>query len=89
MSPSQKLSGHILMLGVAVVVAMVSIAMAGNAFAALPGDEISLLSAFGYAIWLGLMCAGRRIARLRAGDRSSAAERPPALPGPSCLAASS
>ena len=51
----QKLSGHIVMLGVAVVVAMVSIAIAGNAFAALPGDEISLLSAFGYAIWLGLV----------------------------------
>jgi ABC-2 type transport system permease protein len=51
----QKLSGHIVMLGVAVVVAMVSIAIAGNAFAALPGDEISLLSAFGYAVWLGLV----------------------------------
>jgi len=51
----QKLSGHIVMLGVAVVVAMVSIAIAGNAFATLPGDEISLLSAFGYAIWLGLL----------------------------------
>ena len=51
----EKLSGHILMLGVAVVVAMVSIAIAGNVFAKLPGDEISLLSAFGYAIWLGLI----------------------------------
>ena len=51
----QKLSGHMVMLGLAVVVAMVSIAIAGNAFAALPGDEISLLSAFGYAIWLGLV----------------------------------
>jgi ABC-2 type transport system permease protein len=51
----EKLSGHILMLGVTVVVAMVSIAIAGNAFAKLPGDEISLVSAFGYAIWLGLI----------------------------------
>jgi ABC-2 type transport system permease protein len=51
----EKLSGHIVMLGLAVVVAMVSIAIAGSAFAKLPGDEISLLSAFGYAIWLGLV----------------------------------
>jgi ABC-2 type transport system permease protein len=51
----EKLSGHIVMLGVAVVVAMGSIAIAGNAFARLPGDEITLLSAFGYAIWLGLL----------------------------------
>ena len=51
----EKLSGHIVMLGVAVVVAMVSIAIAGSAFSRLPGDEISLLSAFGYAIWLGLI----------------------------------
>jgi ABC-2 type transport system permease protein len=51
----EKLSGHILMLGVAVVVAMIAIAIAGSAFATLPGDEISLLSAFGYAIWLGLL----------------------------------
>ncbi|HEX5579769.1 MAG TPA: ABC transporter permease subunit, partial [Candidatus Limnocylindria bacterium] len=51
----EKLSGHILMLGVAVIAAFVGIAIAGNAFATLPGDEISLLSAFGYAIWLGLI----------------------------------
>jgi len=51
----EKLSGHILMLGLAALVAMVSIAIAGNVFAKLPGDEISLLSAFGYAIWLALI----------------------------------
>ena len=51
----EKLSGHVLMLFVATVVAFVSIAIAGNAFAVLPGDEISVLSAFAYAIWLGLM----------------------------------
>ena len=43
------------MLGLAVFVAFVSIAIAGSSFAALPGDEISVLSAFGYAIWLGLL----------------------------------
>jgi ABC-2 type transport system permease protein len=51
----EKLSGHVLMLGLAVMVAFVSIAIAGNAFARLPGDEISVLSAFAYAIWLGLL----------------------------------
>ena len=51
----EKLSGHVLMLGFAVLVAFLSIAFAGNAFASLPGDEISPTSAFGYAIWLGLL----------------------------------
>jgi ABC-2 type transport system permease protein len=51
----EKLSGHVLMLFLATAVAFVSIAIAGNAFAALPGDEISVLSAFAYAIWLGLL----------------------------------
>ncbi|MGZ8562356.1 MAG: hypothetical protein ACXWWU_01920 [Candidatus Limnocylindria bacterium] len=51
----EKLSGHVMMLGVAVLVAFISIAIAGNAFATRPGDEISLLSAFAYAIWLGLL----------------------------------
>jgi polyether ionophore transport system permease protein len=51
----EKLSGHVLMLGVAVLVTFASIAFAGSAFPVLPGDEISILSAFGYAIWLGLM----------------------------------
>jgi ABC-2 type transport system permease protein len=51
----EKLSGHVLMLGLVVLVVFVSIAIAGNAFAVLPGDEISVLSAFAYAIWLGLL----------------------------------
>ena len=51
----EKLSGHVLMLGLVVLVTFASIAIAGSAFATLPGDEISLLSAFGYAIWLGLL----------------------------------
>jgi ABC-2 type transport system permease protein len=51
----EKLSGHVLMLGLACLVAFASIAYAGNAFAALPGDEISVLSAFAYAIWMGLL----------------------------------
>jgi ABC-2 type transport system permease protein len=51
----EKLSGHVLMLGLAVLVAFASIAFAGSSFATLPGDEISILSAFGYAIWLGFL----------------------------------
>jgi ABC-2 type transport system permease protein len=42
-------------LGVVVLVTFASIAFAGSAFAVLPGDEISVLSAFAYAIWLGLL----------------------------------
>ena len=51
----EKLSGHLLALSIAVLVAFLSIAYAGSAFATLPGDEISVLSAFAYAIWLGLI----------------------------------
>lgn len=51
----EKLSGHVLMLGLAILVAFLSVAYSGSAFATLPGDEISVLSAFGYAIWLGLL----------------------------------
>jgi ABC-2 type transport system permease protein len=51
----EKLSGHLLMLGLVVVVVFMAIAIAGNAFAVLPGDEISVLSAFAYASWLGLL----------------------------------
>jgi ABC-2 type transport system permease protein len=51
----EKLSGHMLMLGIAVLVAFVSITIAGSAFATLPGDEISPLSALAYSLWMGLI----------------------------------
>ena len=51
----EKLSGHVLALGLVVLVVFVAIAIAGSAFAVLPGDEISVLSAFAYAVWLGLL----------------------------------
>ena len=51
----EKLSGHLLAMGLAVLVAFLSIAYAGSAFATLPGDEITVLSALGYAVWLGLI----------------------------------
>jgi polyether ionophore transport system permease protein len=51
----EKLSGHLTGLFIASLVTFVSIAIAGQAFAVLPGDEISVTSAFGYALWMVLM----------------------------------
>jgi polyether ionophore transport system permease protein len=51
----EKLSGHVVMVGLACLVGFASIAYAGAAYPVLPGDEISVLQAFGYAAWLGLM----------------------------------
>ncbi len=51
----EKLSGHVLMLALACLVGFASIAYAGAVYPVLPGDEISVLQAFGYAVWLGLM----------------------------------
>jgi ABC-2 type transport system permease protein len=51
----EKLSGHVLMVGLACLVAFVSIAIAGAAYPVLPGDAISVAQALGYAVWLGAM----------------------------------
>jgi ABC-2 type transport system permease protein len=51
----EKLCGHVLMVGLACLVAFVSIAIAGAAYPVLPGDEISVAQALGYAVWLGMM----------------------------------
>jgi ABC-2 type transport system permease protein len=51
----EKLSGHLTGLGIAFLVSFVAIAIAGAAYAVLPGDAISVTSAFGYAIWMVLM----------------------------------
>ena len=51
----EKLSGHLVGLGIPVLVAFVSITIAGSAFATLPGDEISPYSALAYSIWMGLI----------------------------------
>lgn len=51
----EKLSGHVLMLSLATFVAFLSITYAGSAYPVLPGDEISVLQAFGYSIWMGLI----------------------------------
>lgn len=51
----EKLTGHVAMVGLACLVAFASIAIAGAAYPVLPGDEISVAQALGYAVWLGLM----------------------------------
>ncbi len=56
----EKVAGHVLMLALACAVAFASIAYAGATFPVLPGDEISPLAAFGYAVALGViaLCGG-------------------------------
>ncbi len=50
----QKLSGHILVVTIACVAIFLSLLIVGT-FASLPGDEIPVAAAAGYAIWLGLL----------------------------------
>lgn len=51
----EKLLGHLVPLSIALAVTFVSIAIAGQAYPVLPGDEITVASAFAYTIWLGLI----------------------------------
>ena len=51
----EKLSGHILVITVAVLAVFASTAIAGAVNAKLPGDEISVGASFAYAVQLGLM----------------------------------
>jgi ABC-2 type transport system permease protein len=51
----QKVLGHILVLAVAMSLIGAATAIAGGAFAKLPGDAISVGAAFSFAAWLGLM----------------------------------
>ena len=51
----EKMAGHLTGLGIAFVVTVISIAIAGTRNAVLPGDELSMTQAFGYAIWMVLM----------------------------------
>lgn len=50
----QKLTGHILVVAIACVAVFVALVVAGS-FATLPGDDIPVAAAAGYAIWLGLL----------------------------------
>jgi ABC-2 type transport system permease protein len=51
----QKLGGHLVPLSIALLILFLSIAIAGSAYPVLPGDEISVTSAFAYTVWAGLM----------------------------------
>ena len=51
----EKLSGHILVIGIASAAVFASTAIAGSVNARLPGDEISVTAAFAYALQLALM----------------------------------
>ncbi len=51
----QKLAGHLVPLAIVLLITFASIAIAGRTYPVLPGDEISLTSAFGYTAWLGLI----------------------------------
>jgi ABC-2 type transport system permease protein len=50
----EKLLGHIVPVVIAMILIFVSIAVAGT-FGTLPGDEIPIAAAAGYAVWLGLL----------------------------------
>jgi ABC-2 type transport system permease protein len=50
----QKMAGHIVVLAVASGLIFLSIVVVGS-FAVLPGDEIPVAAAAGYALWLGLL----------------------------------
>ncbi|HEX3264258.1 MAG TPA: ABC transporter permease subunit [Candidatus Limnocylindrales bacterium] len=51
----EKMLGHLVPLGLTLLVTFASIAIAGAAYPVLPGDEISVTSAFAYTVWLGLI----------------------------------
>ena len=51
----QKLFGHLVPFGIVMLVAFASIAIAGATYPVLPGDEITVTSAFAYTVWLGLI----------------------------------
>lgn len=51
----EKLFGHLVPLSIVLLVTFASIAIAGATYPVLPGDEISVTSAFAYTVWLGLI----------------------------------
>jgi ABC-2 type transport system permease protein len=51
----QKVAGHLLVVTLAMAFVAVAVAIGGAAFPVLPGDEIPVVAAVGYALWLGLM----------------------------------
>ena len=51
----EKVAAHLTLMAIAVVALAAAGWIAGAAFGTLPGDEISVASALGFAIWIGLM----------------------------------
>ena len=51
----QKVVGHVLVMTIAMAVTFLAAVVVGSAVAQLPGDEIPVQAALGYALWLGLM----------------------------------
>jgi ABC-2 type transport system permease protein len=51
----EKLFGHLVPLSIVLLITFASISIAGATYPVLPGDEISVTSAFAYSIWLGLI----------------------------------
>jgi len=51
----QKLAGHLVPMAIVLLVTFASISIAGKSYPVLPGDEISVTSAFAYTAWLGLI----------------------------------
>jgi ABC-2 type transport system permease protein len=52
---TEKLFAHLTGMAIVVVVVALSVWVAGTAFATLPGDEIPVDAAVGYALWVGLV----------------------------------
>jgi ABC-2 type transport system permease protein len=51
----EKLSGHVVAMAIAVAFIFLSLVVVGRTAAALPGDEIPIAAAAGYALWFGLV----------------------------------
>jgi ABC-2 type transport system permease protein len=51
----EKLSGHIVGMAIAVLFVFISLVITGETAAKLPGDEIPVAAALGYALWFGLV----------------------------------
>jgi ABC-2 type transport system permease protein len=51
----EKTGAHVTLMAAAVTIVTLAAWLGGTAFAKLPGDAVSLESAFGFALWVGLM----------------------------------
>ena len=51
----EKLAAHVTGMAIVVIVTFLSAYLAGSAFATLPGDEIPVSAALGFALWVGVV----------------------------------